>query len=290
MGESLGLFLGQWSFDLFMAVNLAAVALLYGWAVARVNRRDPAARWRAWQSLCFGLGLGLLAVVYLSPLAAWSHVFFWAHMSQHLIVMMAAAPLLVLGAPVTLWFRASGPQARRRWVVPILRSRAVRLLTDPVLTWTLFAVVLVGAHFTGFYEWALSSHDADLFVEKPLFLVVAFLYYLPLIGSNLQPRRPSHATRLLSLALMMLPEALVGAVIYFSSTVLYPTFDQERPFGPGPLDDQKLAGALMWALVMIVDSFWMMVAAAEWFASEERRSRRLDAQIAAETAAAYPPR
>jgi len=228
--------------------------------------------------------MALLAIAYLGPLSAWSHTFFWVHMTQHLIVMMAAAPLLVLGAPVNLAFRAASPSTRRHLIVPILRSRTVRILTNPVLTWVLFASVLMGTHFTGFYDWALTNHDAGMFIEQPLFLVVALLYYYPILGSNLQAQRPAPATRLISMALMMLPEGLVGAVIYFAPVVLYPSFGSDRPFGPNPLEDQQLAGALMWALVMIVDSAWMMVVAAEWFTSEERRSRREDASLAAEEA------
>jgi cytochrome c oxidase assembly factor CtaG len=154
-----------------------------------------------------------LAIAYLGPLAAWSHTFFWAHMSQHLIVMMAAAPLLVLGNPITLWFRASSGATRRRIVLPLLRSRGVRWLLNPYFTWALFALVLLGTHFSPFYEWALRNHDADTFIEQPLYLVVALLYYVPLIGANLQPRRPSPAFRLVSLAAMMVPEAIVGAVL-----------------------------------------------------------------------------
>lgn len=280
MNAEWGLFLTTWRVDLFVAANLVVVLGWYVWAVRAVRARDPRLRWPVSRSVCFTLGIAVLAITYLGPLPAWSHVFFWVHMTQHLLVMMAAAPLLVLGAPVTLVFLVSRPQTRRRLVVPILRSRTVRLLTNPVLTWVLFAGVLVGTHFTGFYDWALRNHDAGMFLEQPLYLIAALLYYFPIIGSNLQPRRPSHAVRLLSLALMMVPEAIVGAVLYFASTVLYPYFDTERPFGPDPRADQQLAGALMWALVMLVDSFWMMIAAAQWFASEERRSRRVDAELA----------
>ena len=277
----------SWSFDLFIALNLCGATAWYAWAVRRVNTAEAGLtktplRWPLGASACFYTGLALLAVTYLGPLAAWSHTFFWVHMSQHLLVMMAAAPLIVLGAPVTLAFRASSPATRRTWVLPILRSRAVRIMTNPILTWALFASVLVGTHFTGFYDWALANHEADVFIEQPLYLIAALLYYFPILGSNLQPHRPAPAIRLVSMALMMVPEALVGAVIYFASVVLYPTFDIDRPFGPDPLSDQQFAGALMWALVMIVDSMWMMIVAAEWFSSEERKSRRVDAEIAAE--------
>lgn len=285
MNWSLGEFLDVWNLDLFVLVNLLVAVFLYLWAARRAGSLDPRAPWPVSASACFVSGIAVLAVTYLGPMAAWSHTFFWVHMTQHLLVMMVAAPLIVLGAPVTLAFRASGARARRRWIVPILRSRVVRLLTNPVLTWVLFAGVLVGTHFTAFYNWALENHDADEFIEQPAFLLAALLYYFPLIGRNLQPRRPAPATRLVSLALMMIPEAIVGAVIYFSSTILYPAFPADRPFGLAPLPDQQLAGALMWALVMVVDSFWMMYVAADWFTSEERRGERLNRDMEREAAA-----
>ncbi|MFA7323008.1 MAG: cytochrome c oxidase assembly protein [Candidatus Nanopelagicales bacterium] len=281
MGDSLHQFLSLWTFDVFILANLVLAAGWYLWAVRRVRVLD---QWNPWLTTCWLAGVALLGVVYLGPISAWSHTFFWAHMTQHLVVMMAVAPLLVLGAPVSLAFAASSALTRRRWALPILRSSAVRLLTNPIITWLLFAAVLVGVHFTSFYNWALENHDVDTFIEQPLYLVAAFLFYFPLIGSNLQPSRPSHGHRLLSLGLMMIPEAITGAVIYFAPVILYPVFDKARPFGLDPMGDQQLSGALMWALVMVVDSGWMMLAAVEWFASEERAGHRIDRQIADELA------
>ncbi|MDO8731882.1 MAG: cytochrome c oxidase assembly protein [Actinomycetota bacterium] len=272
------LFLSRWTFDLFLAVNLLAACGWYLWAARRAARRD---RWHAGQTVCFLTGIGLIAIIYLGPIAAWSHTFFWAHMTQHLVVMMAAAPLLVLGSPMTLIFKASSDATRRRWFAPIMRSRSVRILTNSVVTWLLFAAVLLGVHFTAFYNWALVNHDVDAFLEQPVYLIAAFLFYFPLIGSNLQPRRPTHATRMISLALMMIPEAITGAVIYFSPVLLYPAFAVPRPFGLDPIGDQQLSGALMWALVMVVDAGWLMLAATEWFTSEERRGQRIDRASAA---------
>lgn len=279
MQWSVGPFFNVWSLDLFVLVNLVAALVAYLWASQRVRALDPGSPWPRSATACFLGGIAVLAVTYLGPMAAWSHTFFWVHMTQHLLVMMVAAPLIVLSAPTTLVFRASGPDARRKWIVPILRGRAVRLLTNPVLTWVVFALALLATHFTGFYNWALQNHDADQFIEQPLFLIAALLYYFPLIGRNLQPRRPPQAMRLLSLALMMIPEAIVGAVIYFASAILYPAFPVERPFGLDAHSDQQLAGALMWALVMVVDSFWMMYVAAEWFASEERKGQRFNREL-----------
>lgn len=277
-------FLSVGRFDLFIAVNLVVAVIAYAMAVHRVRVRRRW-RWPRWMTACFMTGIALLALVYLGPMGAWEHTFFWVHMTQHLVVMMAAAPLIVLGAPVSLAFYASN-DANRRTIVRVLRTRTVRILTNPIVTWLLFAGVLLMAHFTAFYDWALSNHGAMVLIEQPMFLGAALLYYLPLIGSNLQPPRPTHGVRLVSLALMMIPEATIGAVVYFSPVVLYDTYDTVRPFGLDSMSDQKLAGALMWGLVMTVDSFWMMYVAADWWASEERRGRREDALIAAEAAQA----
>lgn len=267
------------TFDLFLLVNLVLVGFWYLWAVHRARRTGT---WSRWKTLAFLISLGLLGVTYLGPIAAWSHIFFWAHMTQHLVVMMVVAPLIVLSAPITLWFRASNDESRRRWVIPILRSRTVHWLTNPYVTWFFFAFVLLGVHFSGFYNLALENHDIDYFIEQPVYFTAAFLFYLPLIGSNLQPRRPTHAFRLASLALMMIPEAATGGIIYFAPVMLYPYFDTDRAFGLSAFADQQLSGGLMWALVMVVDSGWMMLAAAEWFTSEERAGRRVDREIADE--------
>ncbi len=302
-------FLSAWHFDLFVATNLAAAVLLYSWAIRRINRQVQGlsgptlptthspkihprnAFWGLWPrsiALSFYLGLALIALVYLGPIAAWSHTFFWAQMTQHLVVTMVAAPLLVLGAPITAAFRACGP-AQRRQFARALRSPAVAVLTNPILTWVLFAGALLGTHFTSFYDWTLANHGAMVMIKQPMFLITAFLYYLPLMGANLLPKRPSHAVRLISLALMMIPEALVGAVIYFSPVILYDGFDTIRPFGLEAKPDQQISGAVMWGLVMSIESFWMMMVAADWFKSEERRSRKVDQEIAAETSSTSTP-
>lgn len=292
-GAVMSEFLGRWSLDLVVLVNLALFAGLYARGVARVNATVPRGcrqrslmhgRWPLWPTACSFAGLGLIALVWLGPMAAWSHTFFWVHMTQHLVITMAAAPLLVLGAPITLAFRASNPR-NRRVLVRVLRSGPARIATDPILTWIGFATVLLGAHFTGFYDWILGNHGSMLAIEQPMFLLVALMYYLPLLGTNLLAKQPSHPVRLISLGLMMIPEATIGAVIYFSPVVLYEGFDTVRPFGLQALADQQLSGALMWGLVMTIDSFWMMWVAAEWFTSEERRAHREDAAIEADRTA-----
>lgn len=264
--------------DLFVLGNLIAACLAYLWAARRIPRIQPGTRWPAHRTAFFLLGMGLLGYAYLGPFAAWSHTFFWAHMSQHLVVMMLAAPFIVLGDPLMLAFRASGPAGRRQ-LLGVMRSRPVTFATGPVFTWVFFAAVLLGTHFSPFFNWSIESHDLMAFVERPLYLVAALLFYYPIICGSLLPHRAKPAVRLASVSLMMLPETAVGLIIYFSPVVLYSAYaNAVRPFGPDALDDQKLAGALMWALAMVIDTAWIMVTAVEWFQSEERQTRVLERQ------------
>ena len=259
-----------WTVDLFVAANLLLVTSLYVIAVRVLDRRGL--RWPALRTLSFLLGMALLAIAYLGPFETLAHTYFWAHMGQHLIVMMLAAPFIVLSCPVALTVLATTGRTRAA-VIRGLRSQVGLVLINPVVTWVLFATVLIGSHVTPVMEWVLGDHDAMAYVERPLYLVAALLFYYPLIGNDMCARRPRPAMRLLSLALMMIPETALGAVIFLAPVTLYPSYvAATTAVGADPLVDQQLAGALMWALTMVIDSVWMMVAAVEWWRAEERQT------------------
>ena len=89
-------------------------------------------------------------------------------------------------------------------------------------------------------------------------------------------------TARISLGLMMIPETVLGIVIHLSPVVLYPSYETSvAALGVDPLTDQKFAGALAWALTMVIDGIWAMIAAWEWFRDEERRAVREEALVAA---------
>jgi len=282
-----GQFAGSWTFDPLVGSILLAVGLGYLCAVLAVDQRHPSSPWPIKNTACFIAGVALLWVAILGPFGAYDDVFFWAHMTQHLIITMVAAPLLVLGAPVLLILRVSPANFRRRWLVPVLRSTVARWLTNPVLTWLLFVIVLVGTHFSPFYDYALEHSWIHNFVEHPMYLTAALLFYYPLIGNNPAPRTLPAAGRVISLALMMVPEAFTGFFIYASPYLMYPFYATvDRPFGPGPLADQQLGGALMWSGSMLLDTAWIALAARDWLRADARRTRRQDLSIAREATGA----
>ncbi|MEP7369927.1 MAG: cytochrome c oxidase assembly protein [Dermatophilaceae bacterium] len=285
MGNSLS-FLGAWAFDPALAISLGLVVALYAWAAHSVTRRNPMTPWPALKSMSFLSGIALLWVVLQGPTGVFDDTFFWAHMVQHIVLVMVCAPLLLLGAPVLLTLRASSPEVRRRWLVPLLRSRLADALTNPVVTWLALVLVIVGTHFTPFYELALENPLVHRYVEHPLYLGAALLYFYPLLPGSLATRRVSPAGRVLSLFLMMVPETMTGFFIYASPTVMYPFYALvDRPFGPAALADQQLGGALMWSGSMLIDAGWVTLAALAWLRSEEARGRRLNTVIAREIGA-----
>ena len=278
-------FLGTWQLAPVPTAAVLVSAVAYVSAARQVTRRRPARPWPRRRTASFLTGLTLFAFVVLGPVGAYDDAFFWAHMVQHLTIMMVVAPLLLLGAPVLLTLQTASRQTRRQVLVPVLRSRPIRWLTNPILTWMLFAGTLIGTHFTPFYNYAVTHPAVHAYVEHPLYLTVALLYYYPLIGANPNPHAPEPLAKVVSLSLMMAPEAMTGFFLYTARAVLYPAYIvSARPFGPGPLADQQLGGALMWCSGMLIDVVWVAVAIQAWLRAEARKGRRIDRQIAAELA------
>ena len=256
--------------DLFVVVNIVIVTALYVW----LARRTP--EWSLGSTTCFVGAMTALALAYASPLNAWAHAVFWAHMSQHLLVLMIAGPLLVLSSPVRLAFLNLGRVGRRR-LIGVLRSRPVEFLTNPIVGWLLFASVLLGSHVPFVMNWSVSDHDAMDFVIRPLYLAAAFVFYFPLIGRDLIAKRPPSSVRVVSLGLMMIPETALGMVIHFAPVPLYDAYVRTTgAVGIDALTDQKFAGAMMWAIAMVLDGFWMMLAALDWWRDQERETTRLE--------------
>jgi putative copper resistance protein D len=259
-----------WTIDLFVTINLIIATVGYSAGVRIIQRRGIAWSWL--RTLSFMVAMALLAIAYLGPFETLAHTYFWAHMGQHLIVMMLAAPFIVLSCPVALTVLATTGSTRAA-IIRAMRSTVGLFLVNPVFTWILFVTVLIGSHVTPVMEWVLTDHDAMAYVERPLYLIAALLFYYPLIGNDMCARRPRPAYRLLSLGLMMIPETMLGAIIFLAPVTLYPSYvAATMAVGADPLVDQQLAGALMWAITMVIDSVWMMVAAVEWWRSEERRT------------------
>jgi putative copper resistance protein D len=277
-----------WSFlvDVWLPVILAA--LVYWQMRAGINRRhpgNPVPRWRLWSWLA---GLGAIILALASPIEFYDTTLFSVHMVQHLLLSFVAAPLLVLAAPITLLLRWVSPEARRRWVLPVLESRPVRFISHPLVAWILFAGVMWFSHFSPLFDAALDDFTLHR-LEHALFLGSALLFWWPVIGADPSPHRMTFPARILYLALGMPLSSLLGLVIFSARTVLYPHYeDLIRDWGPTPLEDQALAGGIMWVGGDAAFVLALVLTVAAWLRHEERENVRTDARLARARVARAP--
>jgi len=245
-----------------------------------VDGRHPANRVPRWRTWSWMTGLAVIVLALASPIESYDTTLFSVHMIQHLLLVMVAAPLLVLAAPVTLLLRVSSPAARHRWLLPALHSRVMRVLSAPVVTWGLFAGTMWVAHFSPLFEAALEDGMLHR-LEHALFLGTALLFWWPVVGADPSPHRLGHPGRLLYLALGMPLSSFLGLVIFSATTILYPHYATlERDWGMSPLEDQAWAGGIMWAGGDLAFVVALLLAFAVWLRHEEREGRREDARLA----------
>jgi putative membrane protein len=229
--------LGGWQLN-GAFVSIAAVGLLYAAGV----RRAP--RWRAWRTASFACGMALLALAMCSGIERYANSLLSVHMAQHLLLSLAAAPLLVLGAPVRLGLAAL-PRAGGR---ALARAGAGRpgLLLHPLAAGALFATAGLLLHVPAVYEASLRQPWLHAAVHSA-FLASALLFWTPLLAPAPLAHRLSPAGKLAYVVLAMPAMAAVGVVLATGSGVAYePYVAAGRALGVSALSDQRLAGALMW--------------------------------------------
>jgi putative membrane protein len=251
---------------------VAAVVWLIAVRRVRAARGPEAVSWRR-TALLLG-GLGTVAVALESPIDALATTRFSAHMVQHLLLTLVAAPLLVLARPVTLALQASAGTARRRLLLPALHSRPLAAVTSPPVAWCVFALVMWASHFSPLYQAALTDPGLHA-VEHLAYLGSAVLFWSVVAAADPAPTRLSPPARILYLFLAMPQMTFLGLAIYGARHVLYPAYGT----GPAALADQRLAGALMGGAGVLVFLPAVCLLLADWWAREERAAARADARL-----------
>jgi putative copper resistance protein D len=282
---TLGSLLIGWSFDPTVMLPLAIVAV--GWIVAvrRVDVAHPTNRVPRLRTIAFLGGLAAIAIALQSGIERYDTALFSVHMVQHILLTLVAAPLIALGAPVTLALRVASPWVRQRWLLPILHSRPLRVLAHPVVAWLLFAGVMWAAHFSPLFDLALENPLAH-YVEHGLFLGAALLFWWPAVGVDPAPWRLSHPVRLLYVFLQMPQNTFLAVTILNAQAVLYPHYASlERPWGPTPLFDQQAAGAIMWLAGDLLFIAALAAILVGWMRHDERDTARSERQADIERAA-----
>jgi len=256
--------LAAWSFAPAVVVPVLAAATLYwrGWRTLSLRMPE---RFDTRRPVAFMAGLATIALALCSPLDGLGHDLLQAHMVQHLLLMVVAPPLLWLGAPVAPVLLGL-PRAARRAVAFGLAARPVRrlsaVLAHPGVGWIAFVVAFWLWHVPALYELALRS-DVWHHVEHLCFFGTAMLFWRPVILA--WPAR-SPWPRWAMVPYLVLAEfqnTTLAAILTFSDRVIYPAYESvSRLSGPSPLQDQSLAGVIMWvpgSVAFLLPTLWLVV-------------------------------
>ena len=280
-----GSFLFDWSFDPLVWLPAIAALLLWRYGSRKVAREHPAHPVARRRTVSWTLGVVAILVALDSGIERYDTTLFSVHMVQHLVLTLLAPPLLLFAGPITLILQASSPETRRRWILPVLHSRALRALSFPVVAWILFAAVMWASHFSPLFDLSL-EHEWVHRLEHMLFLGAALLFWWPVVGPDPSPWRMTPAVKVLYVGLQMPQNTFLALAIYLASVPLYPHYVTTiRPWGPTPLEDQQTAGGIMWLggdfafLTMVI----LLVLA--WMRHEERRTVGEDRRLEVERAA-----
>jgi cytochrome c oxidase subunit 2 len=237
------------TFEPALLFVLAPAFLLYAagvgraWRVAGIGRGIGVGR-----AVAGVLGLVALTAALASPLEPLAGILFSAHMAQHLLLVLVAAPLLVVGVPLLALLWLLPPAARRAMVAAWRRGTARRAWHDishPVVAWGLFVALLWGWHLPAAYEAAVSNVPLHALEHASLLAGAALFWW-----SLLQPlgrRRLSRFAAPLSLFAAAAQGGLLGAMITLAPEPWYSHYLRiAETAGFSALADQQLAGLLMW--------------------------------------------
>lgn len=253
----------QWQFAPVVTAAVVVAAVLYGWGVVRVARRHPARPWPVWRTCMFAAGLAVLVLATQSGIGVYDDLLFYDHMLQHLMLLMVAPPLLIAAQPLTLLLHASR-NPLHTWAKRVLRSRVASFLTWPVFGVVAYALCVTAAHLTGIattIEHNQTIHNA----EHAVFVIVGYLFFLPILGREPIRWRLSYPVRFVILVLLMPVDTFTGVALGYGSASSPGVPTGPRPaWAPSPVSDLHLGGAVMWiggdgimfALMMFVFLMW----------------------------------
>jgi putative membrane protein len=270
---------GVWPREPAVVIPLVLLAALYVAGARRLWSFQRGRGVRIWEVASFGAGWAVLALALVSPLHSASEQSFAAHMMQHELLMVVAAPLLVLGRPmiVMLW---ALPSHTRRLIgiastTPAWR-RAWHVLSRPLDAWLIHGVVIWSWHLPALFQATLHS-DVVHGLQHLSFLGSALLFWWALV----QPRRQaSLGLSIIYLFTTAVHTAVLGALMTFARTPWYPEYAATASlWGATAMEDQQLAGLIMWIPASLAYLIAALLIVRRWLRESEWRVARSERAV-----------
>jgi putative membrane protein len=224
------------------------------------------------EQVCFWCGWATLLASILPPLDARALVAFAPHMAQHELMMLVGTPLVIAGRPLStcLWGLT---ESWRGAVAGIMQAGAIgftwRSLTAPVAAWALHGLVIWVWHVPALYEWAIHNESVHA-VQHAMFIGTSALFWWGLLYGRYG--RAGYGAAVFYVFTTVVHTGILGALLTFAASPLYPTYAQTAAArGASALEDQQLAGLLMWVPAGIVLTLTGLALFLAWLGESERR-------------------
>jgi putative copper resistance protein D len=258
--------LTAWPHDWPVLIVASLVLVTVAWylvAVRRLSRRGR--RWAGRRTMSFMFGMATIVVAVESGLASYDDRNFTAHIAQHLLLMNLAPPLLAMGAPITLALQAS-QRGLTTFILKVLHSSPARLAIHPVFAGVMAMTTMYLYFLTPIYRLSI-EHVWFHYYTHAHFLIVGCLYWWPIVGRDVLPRRWSPGTKLI---------ILFAAVPWSTYLGLYIT-QMSYPIAPQhTLSDTHAGGFLLWAASEAFTLFFLVVVFRDWARADQRRADRAE--------------
>jgi putative membrane protein len=262
-----------WDWELLVAPVLALLVFCYGRGLLRIWRRGGVgAAVRPAQAASFAAGVLVLLAALVGPLDTETATSFSAHMLQHMLLMVVAAPLVAYGAPIAPMLLGLPPDVRGgvlHWRRSSTGKRVLDWITRPPVTWSLYAAALIFWHVPSIYQAALSTGVVHG-VEHVTLFTVALLSWWTLIGPA-RHRRLAYGPSVLYVFGLMLLCTGISAWFTLAPHPLYGAYSTGS-FGLTALEDQQMAGVVMGVMTGIAYLATGATLFLLWLQAEERRS------------------
>ena len=237
---------GGWTWPLPVVILLLLAAALYVAGLIRMYRSNARSSIR-WRSVaCYALGWGSLVLALDSPIHEMGEQLFWVHMTQHEILMLVSAPLLVLARPLVPFLYAFSAQRRQR-VANLSRTKTFRrswnFISAPVSAWLISALALWAWHAPWLFARAIEN-DWLHAAQHSTFFLTALLFWWPLVNGA-----PSmgYGGALVYVFTTAMHTSILGALLTFARAPWYAPYMGTAPlWNLTALEDQQLGGLIMW--------------------------------------------
>ena len=290
-----------WPIEPLLLLGIEVTVMLYLWGghrrvhLAKLPPRSPGhfpsplgggqhwtpSRWRA---VAFWSGLGVIVFALDTPIESLARQLFWAHMTQHLLLIMVAAPLLVVGAPWLQIWRGLPLSIRRPLAKTVVKDPALAgirkffaWITAPIAAWVISSGNLWFWHWPVAYDLTLRNHLVH-HVEHGLFLGLGILFWAQVIDQHPFHARLGQFKRVVYVFTATIQAWALAGLLAFATSPFY-AYAQlpSRPGGISALTDQQFGAGIMWVPGSITFSIVFLACMYLWFSEEDARGRSFNA-------------